>query len=520
MKLEIEMRNMEQSRTKNSAINFGVGALSQVINIVMSFITRTIFIYILGVEYLSINGLFTNILTILSFAELGIGNAIIYNMYRPIANQDTEKIKSLMTLYRKVYFFIGVIVFLLGILIIPFFPYVIRETPNIKESLIIIYLLFLLNTSASYFFSYKRSIIMGYQQEYIINIYKIVFYILRNVAQIIFLLFTKDFILYLILQVVFTFIENVAVSMKANRMFPLLKEKNVKALEKKELKTIFSHVKALMTYKVGSVVLNGTDNIIISSIIGLTAVGIISNYTLIITAVVAVASTALTGFTGSVGNLNVSNDKKKKEDIFYDLLFISSWILGFCSIAILLLVNDFITVWVGKEYIVSTIVVVSLILHVYVNGMQFAGYTYRLTSGLFEKMKANSLIAALVNIVLSIILGKIMGLAGIFFATSITRLLTTTWVDVYLVNKYELDGSNKKYWYHYVKYTIAIIAITFVCRISTRFIIVSNYGWWILKAMMVSVIFNICFFILFKNTRECKEIKEKVKFLIQKKKIS
>ena len=168
---------MSSSRTKNTIINFGSGAFTQILNIVLSFIVRTIFIKNLSAEYLGVNGLFTNILTILSFAELGIGNAIIYNMYKPVSENDYEKIKSLMKLYRVSYRIIGIIVAVIGLSIIPFMNFIIKDAPDIKESLILIYLLFLLNTVLSYFYTYKKSIISAHQKEHIINNYKMYFYI-------------------------------------------------------------------------------------------------------------------------------------------------------------------------------------------------------------------------------------------------------------------------------------------------------------------------------------------------------
>ena len=160
---------MEESRTKNSARNASIAVISKIIYIILSFICRTIFIITLGSEYLGINGLFTNILTMLSFAELGIGTAIIYKMYKPIAENDKERIKTLIHFYKKAYSIIGVIVLIIGLSIIPFLNNIIKEPPNISENLIIIYILFLVDSSISYFFAYKKSIITGHQKEYIIR---------------------------------------------------------------------------------------------------------------------------------------------------------------------------------------------------------------------------------------------------------------------------------------------------------------------------------------------------------------
>ena len=172
---------MKESRTKNSFKNFQFGAITQVINTIFSFISRTIFIKVLGEEYLGVNGLFTNILTVLSFAELGIGNAIIFSMYKPIAENNKDKINALMKLYKKAYNIIGIVVLLIGICVVPFLDFIIKDPPNIHENIEMVYLLYLLNTSLSYFFTYKKSIISAQQKEYIINTYKIIFIIIKNV---------------------------------------------------------------------------------------------------------------------------------------------------------------------------------------------------------------------------------------------------------------------------------------------------------------------------------------------------
>ena len=190
---------MEESRTVNSARNASVTIISKVIYIIISFICRTIFIQTLGTEYLGVNGLFTNVLTMLSFAELGIGTAIIYKMYKPIAEDDRERIKTLIHFYKKVYFIIGIVILVMGLCLIPFLHYFIKEQPNISENLIFIYILFLINSTMSYFFVYKRSIITGHQKDYILSLISLVISIVLDILQIILLLITHNYIVYLLL---------------------------------------------------------------------------------------------------------------------------------------------------------------------------------------------------------------------------------------------------------------------------------------------------------------------------------
>lgn len=510
---------MIESRTKNTAINFAFGAFAQVINTIVSFLVRTVFIKILGKEYLGINGLFTNILTVLSFAELGIGNAIIYNMYKPIAENKKEKVKSLMQLYKHAYTIIGITVFCAGVLIIPFLDNIIKDQPNIKESLAIIYFLYLLNTSLSYFVTYKKSIISAYQQEYVISRYKILFFIIKSVLQIVCLVVTHNFIAYLLIQIVCTFLENLSVSIKAENMYPYLRETNIDKIDKEEKVKIFNNVKALVMYKFGSVILNGTDNIIISKMIGVITVGIYSNYLMIVSAVTSIVSSALAGFTSSIGNLNATATNTQKEKVFYDMFFITAWILGFCTIALLLLINPFIEIWVGKEYLLDNFTVFAIALHFFINGMQTTGYIYRTTSGLFVKGKSAPIIAATINIFLSIVLGKYIGIAGIILATSISRILTTSWLDPVLVHKYELKKSPIKYFKEYAKYLCVIIINYFICYLVTRSFR-GGFVNFIKKGVIITIFSNMVFLAFFYKKHEFKNFIERVKMLLKNEKRS
>ena len=504
---------MEKSRTKNTIRNFSSGIIVQIINKLMVFVVRTIFIKILGAEYLGINGLFTNILTVLSFAELGFGTAIIYNMYKPVAEDDKEKIKSLMKLYKIVYNIVGIIVIVCGLFVIPFLKYIITDAPDIPENLVFIYILFLINTASSYFIIYKKSIISAHQQESIINKYYTVCYIIKSILEIIFLILTKNYILYLIIEILYTIIQNIAISIKAEKMFPYLKEKNVKPLPKKEKNTIFANVKALALYKFAGTILNGTDNIIISALFGVSVVGICSNYILIINSVIFIVQSALDSIISSIGNLNATSSKDKRESVFYELLFISFVIYNFCAIAILILINPFINLWLGDEYLLKYIIVFALGFRLYVDGTKFAGYTFRTTLGLFVKGKFIPLLMAILNIILSILMGKAMGISGVFFATAISRLITNIWYDPYLIHKYELKTPVKKFFKKYILYMGVFLLNFIICYGIINFIGEGLINF-ILKVIVVCIIPNIITFIVFYRSDEFGKIKEKVYSLV------
>ena len=501
---------MTESRTKNSIKNMSTGVIVQIINIIMEFAVRTVFIKMLNNEYLGVNGLFTNILTMLSFAELGIGTAIIFNMYKPVAENNKEKIKSLMNLYKKAYNIIGITVFILGLCVIPFMGIIVKDAPNIKENLIFIYILFLINTSSSYFFTYKKSIISAHQKQSIINNIDSIFYIVRSILEVIFLLLTKNYIVYLLIKIISTILENILISIKANKMYPYLKEKSKEKLSKEETNNIFSNVKSLVIYKFGSVIMNGTDNILISSLINVGTVGLCSNYTMLITAVKRVLSSAIKGLTASVGNLNAVGTPKKKESIFYQLTFANYLIYSFCTIAFIVLLNPFIELWIGNKYILNIGVPISLAISFLIEGLRNPGYIYRTTLGLFQKGKFTPYIGAITNIFLSILLCKYIGVTGIFVATSISQLVSYSWIDPYLIHKYEFKTPVRKYFIKYIKYILIFTINLLTTLYIVNLINIKGLISFILKIIIVSIIPNIINYLLLRNTIEFKELKSRL----------
>lgn len=501
---------MEESRTKNSINNIKTGAIVQIINKLMVFAVRTVFIKMLNTDYLGVNGLFTNVLAILSFAELGIGTAIIFNMYKPVAEKNQEKIKSLMQLYKKSYNLIGIIVFVLGLFVIPFMNVVIKEKPNINENLILIYIMFLFNTAASYFFTYKKSIISAHQKQSVINNVDSIFYFIKSIVEIIFLLLTRNFIIYLSIEILSTIIENIILSKIADNMYPYLRDKKIKPLSKEESNNIFKNVKSLIIYKFGGVIMNSTDNILISSLVNVSTVGFCSNYIMIINSIKSIITSALNGVTASVGNLNVVGNSKQKERVFYQITFANYIVYSFCAIAFIVLLNPFMKIWLGEKYILGIDVSVALALSFFIEGLRNAGYAYRTTLGLFQKGRLTPYIGATVNIVFSIILCKLCGVSGIFFATCIAQLVSYSWIDPYLIHKYEFKTPVSKYFKRYGIYSIVFTVSACITLLVSQLITIEGIIGLILKAIVVCIIPNLINLLVYYRTEEFKELKIKI----------
>lgn len=514
------MTRLKQTKTSFVAKNLLIGSGTQVIFLLLSFVNRTVFIYFLGKEYLGLDALFTNILMVLSFAELGIGNAIIFSLYRSMVDKNKARIKAIMALYAKAYRIIGLTVFIVGLLIMPFLNLFIKNPPNIPENLYIIYFLFLLNTAISYMLSYKKAVFSADQKEYVINVSQQIFFFIQSAIQLGYLYVTHDYIGFVLIQVIGTFGLNVFLSLYANKKYTFLKGKTTEKLAKSEVKTIFQNVKALAMYKFGSIIMNGTDSIIIAAFLGLGIVGIYSNYLLIIAAVVTVLSRALNSITGSIGHLNTSDDTAKKEQVFKQLFFIVSWIYFVLAILLFNIINPFISLWIGDSFLLGTGTVLAIVASFYVNGMQFASYTYRTTMGLFRQGRYVPIAMAVLNIILSIIGAIYFGLIGIIIATIISRLVTTTIIDPYLVYRFGFQKKVRSYFKMYLTYT-SITALTFAASIP-----VMNWiyqGTWLTLILCAAVLFlllNLTYLAIFYKKPECQAIIRRIKSIAKRPKTS
>ena len=494
-------------RSKSSAKNLVVALIGQAFGLIISFIARIIFVKFLSDEYLGLNGLFTNLLTMLSLVELGVGSALVYSLYKPLADGDNEKVKSLMDLYRKSYNIIGGVVLIIGILFIPFYRYLISEVPSISH-LDFIYILFVLNTSISYFYSYKRSLIICDQKRYIETIYRYVFYFLLNVFQIIVLFLTHNYILYLITQVVFTWLENICISIKADRMYPYLKDKNIKKLDKKELNTISKNVRAMLFHKIGGVVVNSTDNILISKLVGLIAVGMYSNYYLITSALDTITAQFFNAITASVGNLGACTNSKKVKETFNTTFFLNYLIYGVITVCLLILFNPFIEVWLGKKYLFDFGVVLVITICFYLKGIRKTCLTFKDALGLFWQDRYKPIIESIINLVASIILGIKYGVLGIFMGTIISTVTTSLWIEPYVLYKYYFKENIIDYLYRFIKYTLVVVLTYLIVQKIVILISINGILGLLIKGVVSLILSILIMTIVFIKTNEIKHVKK------------
>ena len=501
----------QRSRTENSIINSAMSIVTQVLTVVLNFAVKTVFIKMLSDEYLGVNGLFTNIITMLSLADLGIGIAIPYSLYKPLAKKDEHKINVLMNFYKKVYTIIGIAVLLIGLSLTPFLGLIIKDIPKNVPHLSLIYILFVIHSASSYFFVYKKFLIDSDQKGYITSRIIFTFSTLLSIIQIILLVTTKNYILFLLSSIILVIIQNIYISSKANKLYPFIKNKTDEKLEKEDMEGIKKNVSSLFIYKVGTVIMNGTDNIIISKFIGLIIVGFYSNYVLIINSITTVLNQIFNAITSSIGNLVVTTNKKRSKEVYDNLNFANFWLYALFGVCIIVLINPFINIWIGKKYVMGFSIVFLLVLNFYVLGMQSVTNSFRNAYGLFWIAKYRPIIMVIINIVISVVLVQFIGIEGVLIGTLVSRLVTTAWLDPYIVHKYGFEISPKSYYIDYLKYLVIFIAISIIFNYFVSMITINNIFILILIAILVVISVNVILVLLFFKTSEFNYFYDKIK---------
>lgn len=497
------------SRSQKSIKNISAALIGQSFGLIISFVARIVFIRILGTEYLGLNGLFSNILTILSLAELGIGEAITYSLYKPLSESNIEKCKMIMNFYKKTYIAVGCIILVLGLTITPALPFLISNMPDIKN-INLIYILFVINTSCSYFFSYKRNLIIADQNKYITIIYRYLFYFILNIIQIIYLIKFRDYIGFLIIQILFTLLENISVSIKANKMYYYLKDKNISPLDKKSKNQIIRNTKAMMMHKIGGVIVDSTDNLLLSSFVGLTAVGLYSNYYLIISALNTIFKQFFGSINASIGNLIVSSSEEKAYSIFKKIFFANFWIYAMASICLICLFNPFIELWLGKEYLLEFNVVIILVINFFITGMRRTVVAFKEAAGLFYQDRWKAIIEGIVNLIVSIILAIKFGTLGVFLGTLISTLSVCVWFEALVLFKYEFKKSFLDYIKIYVKYIGCTIFIGLVVYSICLMINAKSIITFTVRLVITFIFTNFMIFIIYRKSEEFKYFYEKI----------
>lgn len=469
-----------------------------------------IFVRILGAEYLGISGMFQNILSLLTLSELGIGTAMIYALYKPVAEDNKEKIASYMKTYEMAYRIVGIVVFILGLAIMPFLNVVVTEPPNIPENMYVLYLLFLFSTSSSYFFSYRSSILIANQRNYIVVSISYAVVIIQDIVQIIILYLTRSYLLYLVLQIVFVFINNILISKKAVHDYPYINNKEVIPLTKEEKRNLLKNVKALTVTKLSGILVNNTDNLVITYFNGLIQTGIVSNYSLLINTLNSLVNQIFTSLSGSLGNLNAVSDKQHKYEVFNSLNLANFWIYGWASVGIVVVSSDIVELFFGSSYVLEIEIPIILAVNFYMLGMQCVVGMYKSTMGLFRYGQYAMFLTATFNLIGDFILGSKYGIFGIFLATALARLFTNTWYEPYVIFKYGFKRKFSEYLLRYIIYLALLVITGGICFWICSYLTMGGWTQLLLKLIVCILVPNFIFGVAFFKRTEFQYIKNRV----------
>ena len=500
-------------RVKSATRNIAFGYVGQVATMLMSFVLRKIFILHLSETLLGVNSLYTNVLSLLNMAELGIGTALNFSLYGPVARGEKEKIKSYMQMYRKAYYIIAMVVAVLGIMLTPFLKFLVKNPQGTTlRDLTLYYFIFLFNTVSSYFVAYKYSLINAEQKNYIqtniITITKVV----TVFFQIIVVVLTKNFYLFLLTDAVIQLIQKIFVSRFLDNMYPYLREKNVQKLSKQESDEVINKTKALVFHKVGDVARLQTDALIISSFVEIAMAGVVDNYNLIISSVSNFVNIIFNSVISSFGNLIATESKEKQFSMFKVYRFFAAWVYGFSCVGFMILLTPLIRLFFGDAWILAPSAVYCILTDYYFKGDRIVLSNFKTAAGVYEQDKYLALIQGAVNLVISIWLVQTpLGITGVYVGTIVSGLIANITKPV-IIYRVCFNKNAAAYFADSVKYLISLSLCIFICKaIGDR--VLSNLNIITFAAMIViiTVVFNGIYLLLYGRSNEFKYLFSKVK---------
>lgn len=503
-------------RTRYTIINSIAGIIGQVVLAFMNLILRKVFVSTIGLEYLGINGLFSNVLSFLALTESGVGIAMAYSLYVPIANEDKKRICVLMKFYKRIYIYIAIGVSVIGLAIVPVLPYLINDSDFTVGQITLYYLFFLAENVCSYFLAYKSTYLNASQKNYIVTIIRTGVLGIGLVAKIIVLLATYNFILYLLISVLVTIANNIVVSIYVNFNYQYLKKKTDETINQQDKNDLIKNVKGLFLHKIGAFAVFGTDNIIISSFVSLQMVGVYSNYSLILSQLNMVATQIFNALIPSMGNYIAVSTKEEIYDMYKNIQCINFLLYGEFSAILLCVIQPFIKTWIGEQGLLGIGVVYLLIFDFYLKGMRNTIQIVKTAGGVFYQDRFSPLIEATVNLLISILLVQRVGIMGVFIGTIISGLTAPFWITPYFVYKNLLQMPFKEYLKDMLFY-LCLLAISGLCsaQIGKIVFVPISYLNILIQGLIVLLVTGLLFIVALHKKKEFLFLVMKVRSIMQ-----
>lgn len=505
---------MMEKTIKNSIII----TIAQLITVMLSFMSRKVFVFYMDIEYLGYESLFSNILNILSIAEMGIGNVIVYNLYREIANNNIYEIKKFVNIYKIMYRYVAIIVTVAGLILVPFLPYLVSGELNAEWSYIrYIYYIQLLGIVSSYFMSYRRTIFIADQKEYKCAIYDTIGRVALQVLQIVILAFTQNFILYIWSKVVGNIIINFVVYCKSNSEYPYLKDSFKITLSDIKEKKIIQETKDFIVHKIANAVYVASSNVVISANLGIRMVALYGNYYLLQNTVLQIfLYKILNPLKAAIGNLQYSEkDDSRKKDLFYMFSLIGTIIAIYVSICFLMLYQPFIIIWLGKDYLLQDSFVILTAISIY---FQIAGeiiYMYRAAYGDYFYDRKYMVLSAAANLIIAIALVNYIGILAIPVAATVGMffiILGRVKFVFWKIEYFEIKKYIKSFSWHMIIFAVNIA----IACVASSFISADTIAGLIISGIFAVIIPTVVMYISFRNSQEARLLMGYVKRLINK----
>lgn len=502
-------------RTEHVVKNLKFAAVSELVLAVLKFVSRRVFVLLLGKEYLGVSGLFTDILSMLSLAELGFSVSITYSLYQPVAQGNTTLIKSLMQLYRRVYRSVFVIVLGAGLSLTPFLDFFVKEMPENIPNISLIYVLNVVNASVSYLFAYKSTLLFVYQKKYIDSLIRTAVSVIAAVAQIGVLLITGNYVFYLFIAIGAALTQNVLISVKTDRLYPYLKETDISPLPVEILHDIRRNVGAMILHRIGAVAIFSTDNILISKFVGIGTTGLYSNYVMIRGFLNVMVNALFNAITPALGNLNATETEQNRQAAFRHLNFFSAWLFGWMSICLLWLYDPFIRIWLGGNYLLPRPVVLIIVINFYVNSMRIPVANTKSVMGLFWDERYKSILEPPLNLAVSILLAQRWGIFGILAGTLISTMALPFWVEPLGLYRHGLKQPIGEYFLRYLGHLLLTAAAGGLTGLACSAAGEGLFGF-VLRLLFCILIPNAVYLAVYCRTSEFCFMKEMAKRIINK----
>lgn len=462
-----------ESRTQNTKRNIIASYALMLLQVVFSFVSKSAIIYSLGSEYLGISSLFNSVLTVLNVAELGFTTSVVFFMYKPIADNDNDRVCALLAYLRQVYRYVGIAILTLGIFTGIFLPFWIHGDVPKDINVYVVYILYLINTAISYFLAaHKTALLTAVQRLDLTKLAGCVVTVVQYIFQLISLICFHNYYMFVGAMILGTALTNVFAAYISKRKFPQFVCKGT--ISNNDKKEILNKVKGLLICNISIVTYSTLDNIVISSFIGLTAVAIYSNYMTIYKAVNQLVVMIRSAMQASVGNSVAKETLSKNLYDVYQWQFLFSIIATWCATCMMCLYQPFMKMWMGKDLLLPLTDVILIVVWFSIDIVQQAHFLYITGSGLWNELRYSYIFNTCFNLLLNFLLGKLIGITGVLIASLVTCIISGTFWQCIIIFKCYFKSSAKRYILIQLKYLFFSTIIVAIAYEGTSLIVLQG----------------------------------------------